>query len=169
MRADYIWKESLGHVLAALTPANRLACEVSLATGLRISDVLVLTVEQVRQQRFTVRERKTGKTRRIRLSDELCERLLQQAGAIYVFPARCDGRKTRSRQAVYRDLRRAAKAFRLAEHVSPHSLRKYYAVEQFHRSGDMRKVQQLLRHTDEAVTAIYALADQLTARRLRRS
>ena len=166
MRADYVWRDSLGHVLAALMPANRLACEVSLATGLRIGDVLALTRDQVEKGRFTVQEQKTGKNHRVRLSQELQMRILAQAGPLYAFPGRLDGKKHRTRQAVYRDLRRAAKAFRLQEHVSPHSLRKVYAVTQYRKSGDMKKVQQLLCHSDEAVTAIYALADALTAARL---
>ena len=166
MRADYVWADNLGHVLAALTPANRLACEVSLATGLRIGDVLELTREQVVKGRFSVREGKTGKVRRVRLPTDLQTRILSQAGHIYAFPARSDGRKHRTRQAVYKDLRRAAKAFRLSEHVSPHSLRKVYAVNQYHRSGDIKRVQGLLNHSEESVTMIYALADALTARRL---
>ena len=63
MRSEWIPKGDFEHILAALSPENRLACEVSLATGLRIGDVLALTPEKVRKQRFTVREQKTGKTR----------------------------------------------------------------------------------------------------------
>ena len=40
MRADHVPRDELAHILAALTPPNRLALEVSLATGLRIGDVL---------------------------------------------------------------------------------------------------------------------------------
>ena len=93
-------------------------------------------------------------------------RILAQAGPIYAFPGRLDGKKHRTRQAVYRDVRRAAKAFRLQEHLSPHSLRKVYAVMQYRKTGSMQRVQELLHHSDEAVTAIYALADVLTERRL---
>ena len=148
-------------------PANRLACEVSIATGLRIGDVLSITTEQVRGGRWTVTESKTGKRRRVRLPVDLQRRILAQAGPIYAFSGRLDGRRHRTRQAVYKDIRRAAKAFRLQEHVSPHSLRKYYAVEQYKRTGgNLKRVQELLQHDSEAVTAIYALADALTAQRL---
>lgn len=148
-------------------PANRLACEVSIATGLRIGDVLSITTEQVRGGRWTVTESKTGKRRRVRLPVDLQRRILAQAGPIYAFSGRLDGRRHRTRQAVYKDIRRAAKAFRLQEHVSPHSLRKFYAVEQYKRSGgNLKRVQELLQHDSEAVTAIYAMADALTAQRL---
>lgn len=167
MRADYVWREQLDHVFAALMPANRLACEVSLATGLRIGDVLALTREQVEKGRFTVQEAKTGKNKRVRLSVGLQERILAHAGHLYAFPGRLSGKEHRTRQAVYKDIRRAAKAFRLEEHLTPHSLRKVYAVEQYRRSGgDLKRVQGLLNHSSEAVTAIYALADALTERKL---
>ena len=42
MRSDWIPKGEMSHILAALQPENRLACEVSLATGLRINDVLAM-------------------------------------------------------------------------------------------------------------------------------
>ena len=168
-RADYVWKESLDHVFAALMPANRLVCEVSMAMGLRVGDVLALTREQVEKGRFTIQEQKTGKNRRVRLPEGLQMRILAQAGPLYAFPGRLDGKKHRTRQAVYRDLRRAAKAFRLQEHLSPHSLRKVYAVTQYRKTGDLKRVQALLNHTDEAVTTIYALADALTDARLGRN
>ena len=66
MRTDWLFKAELLHVLAALTPPNRLACEISLATGLRISDVLALTRDQAVDGRFSIREQKTGKVRRSR-------------------------------------------------------------------------------------------------------
>ena len=64
-RSSYVEPSALGLVLAALQPANRLVFEVMLATGLRVGDVLRLTTAQIERQRFTVREQKTGKTRRV--------------------------------------------------------------------------------------------------------
>ena len=165
MRSEWYLSGEVQHVLAALTPPNRLACEVAMSTGLRIGDVLLLRREQLSKRRFSVQEQKTGKRRTITLGEGLRRRLLAQAGAIYVFPGRLDGRKPRTRQAVYKDLKRAARAFRVPVQLSPHSLRKIYAVEQFARSaGDLARVQRLLNHSDPAVTAIYALADELTKR-----
>ncbi len=166
MRSDWICSVDIEHVLAALTPENRLAAEISLATGLRIGDVLSLKTEQLQRRRFTVKEQKTGKSRRIYLPDELYNRALKAAGRFYVFEGRCDPKRHRTRQAVFKDIRRAARAFRLTAHVSPHSLRKAYAVELYHRSGgNIAKVQQLLNHSSEAVTMIYAMADLIGNRK----
>lgn len=165
MTAVWAPNDKIKHVLAALTPANQLACEISLATGLRIGDVLAIRSEQLRKSggRFTIREEKTGKSRTVRLPAALLDRALKAAGRYWLFEGRCDVKQHRTRQAVYKDLKRAARAFRLSKHVSPHSLRKIYAVEQYKKSGcNLKKVQQLLNHSDEAVTMIYALADRLT-------
>lgn len=171
MRADYIKSEYMGHLLAALMEQNRIACEVSLASGLRIGDVLSLKARDLPEgdeTRFSVRESKTGKLKRVRLPVALLDELRAIAGKIYVFEARSDYRRHRTRQAVYKDIKRAAKLFRLPERaqVSPHSLRKIYAVGAMKKYGDLRKVQTLLNHDNEAVTQIYALADILTERRL---
>lgn len=166
VRAEYIDRAMLEHVLAALMPANALAIEVSAHTGLRIGDVLALKTADLKR-RMSVREEKTGKRRRVYLPAELLDRLIAQAGKIWVFEGRTDYRRHRTRQAVWKDLRRAAEAFRLVEHVSPHTARKVYAVEQYQESGgDLEAVQRRLLHSDPAVTAIYAMADALTARRL---
>lgn len=167
MRADYIAREEMRHVLAALTPPNRLACEISLATGLRLSDVLNLRSDRL-AERMTVRELKTGKNRRIRLPRELYLRAKAMAGKVFVFEGRLAQDQHRSRQAVWKDLRRAADLFRLPAklHLSPHSARKVYAVEEYHKTGSLERVQALLQHENEAVTMIYAMADEMTARKL---
>lgn len=163
--ADYVFRDSLSHVLAALTPPNALAIEVSAHTGLRISDVLSLRTQALKQ-RMRVRELKTGKSKRIYLPNELYNRMIQQAGKIWVFSGRISQRKHRTRQAVWKDVKRASKAFRMAANVTPHSARKFYAVEEFKRTGDLAAVQRMLNHSDPTVTAIYAMADVLTERRM---
>lgn len=167
MKSDYLFREEFGHVLAALTVPNRLALEVSLATGLRIGDVLSLRSDRL-AQRMTVRESKTGKTKRVRFPTELLERLQKQAGKYMVFEGRIDPKRPRTRQAVYKDIKRACRLFRLptALQVSPHSARKIYAVDLYHKTGDLKRVQKLLNHESEAVTMVYAMADQLTRRRM---
>lgn len=166
MRSEWIPKGDFEMILAALTPENRLACEVSLATGLRINDVLALTPDKVRKQRFTVYEQKTGKARRVRLPADLVGRCLACSGQHYVFQHRLNGRYHRTRQAVWKDLKKTAERFNVRKNITPHSARKEYAVEEFERcGGDLKRVQQLLCHSSEAVTALYAMANILNKRR----
>lgn len=145
-------------VLSALTPENRLVMRTALATGLRIGDVLVLKTAQLKPH-FWVTEQKTGKRRQVGLPEPLLSDIKKQAGKEWAFPGR-DGKKPRTRQAVWKDVKRAAEAFRLPQNVGPHSARKVYAVELMEKYGDIARVQKALNHSHQAVTLIYAMADK---------
>lgn len=169
MRSEWVDGDTLALVLAAMMPGNALAIEVSLATGLRIDDVLALKTETVRRTpRPYVRDSKTGKTHRVYLPRELRARMLAQAGRVYVWEHRTDWTRHRTRQAVYKDMRQAAGVFerngRLGAHVSPHSARKCAAVRAYQRGG-LDAAAALLNHDFDhpLVTMIYALADQVCA------
>lgn len=162
-RSDYIDEESFEILLKALMPQNRLALQVSLATGLRIDDVLHIKTEQLSKERFTVKEMKTGKRRRIRIPKALREECLRYAGRYYVFEHRLDQTKPRTRQAVYKDLKRACKLFRVnGVQVSPHTARKIYSVGLFERYNSVDKVKEVMKHSDASVTLIYANSDIIT-------
>lgn len=149
------------HVLAALTPANRLVCRVCVSTGLRVGDVVALKSSQLAPQ-FWITEQKTGKRRRVNLSSALLRQLRQQAGPEWVFSGATSPHKHRTRQAVWKDVKRAAKAFRLPQNVGVHSFRKVYAVDQLKKGkGNLGKVQRALNHADVSTTMIYAMSYQL--------
>lgn len=166
--ADWASGDVFGHVLAALTPENRLAITVSLLTGLRIGDVLALRTKELQQERFTVTEEKTLKRRAVRLPLKLREELMTIAGKIYVFEGRSDPHKHRTRQAVYKDIKRAAAAFRIKGSLSCHTARKIYAVAEYKKDFNAARVKKLLNHSSEAVTMLYVLADQITDQRQRK-
>ena len=171
MRTDYVDPRIFDLLLTALMPPNRLALQLSLATGLRISDCLALRTDVLeRTQRPTVTERKTHKRRRVYVPTALRADLLRQAGRYYVFEGRLSETRPRTRAAVYKDLKRVARLYRLdgktiSLNIAPHSARKIYAVQDYHAHGSIERVQRLLNHTDEAVTMLYALADQLAKKK----
>lgn len=167
--ADYIPEDSFKILLKALMPQNRLALEVSLATGLRIDDVLHLKTEQLKNERFTVKEMKTGKRRRIRIPKALREECLRYAGRYYVFEHRLDQRKPRTRQAVYKDLKRACELFRVnGLQISPHTARKIYSVCLFDKYDSVEKVQEAMKHRNASTTEIYCFSDMKTEKATRR-
>ena len=166
MRTKALGEDSMELILRLLTPPNELACRVSLETGLRIGDVLALRQNCLSKDSFVLTESKTGKRRKVRLSERLREALARQSGKVYVFEGRTSMYKHRTRQAVYKDIRRAAKAARLSGSIGTHSMRKTFAVRKYRACGDMRKVQKLLLHSDEAVTMLYALADVVELRKV---
>lgn len=148
-------------------PENALVMRVALHTGLRLSDVLSLKTDKL-APRFWVTEQKTGKRRQIGLPEPLLSDLKKSAGKEWVFPGK-DPKNHRTRQTVWKDVKRAAKALRLQQNAAPHSARKVYAVELMQKYGDIERVRRALNHESETVTLIYALADkQLESKNRRR-
>ena len=167
MRTEYLLQKEVERVLDLLTYENRLVMRVLLHTGLRISDALQLKPEQL-QPNFWVTEQKTGKRRQVGLPEPLLSDLKETAGQQWVFPGSNPG-KHRTRQAVWKDVKRAAAALRLTQNAAPHSARKVYAVELLKKYGDIDRVRRALNHGGLEVTLIYAMADkQLTAAGRRR-
>lgn len=149
-------------VLAALTPGNRLVCQVMLHTGLRVGDAVALRKSSVKLN-FSAYEVKTKKTRRVRLPRWLVDEIMEHAGpSEWAFPSPRDPTKHRTRQAVWKDIKRAARAFRLPINAGAHSMRKVYAVELMHKYGDIERVRRVLGHEYASTTMLYAMADMLT-------
>ena len=165
MRTKAISDDDMEHVLRLLTPQNEVICRICLAHGLRVGDVLRLRTPQLRQVKGTLREQKTGKRRVIQISERLRKQALLYAGDVYAFPNRVDPTRHRTRQAVWKDLKRAARALRMGSGVGTHSMRKTAAVRRYAACGSMAAVKRLLNHSDEAVTALYAMADFVGERR----
>ena len=158
MTTEYLLQREIDNILSVLTPGNALVIRVALHTGLRISDCLSLKTDQL-SSRFWITEGKTGKRKQIGLPQPLLNDLKNSAGKIWVFEG-VNPQKHRSRQAVWKDVKRAADAFRLKQNVAPHSMRKVYAVELRKKYGDFEKIKRNLNHSSLAVTMIYAIADQ---------
>lgn len=160
MRTEYKTPDEMEHVLALLTPPNRLVARVMLATGLRVSDVLALRKENVAEEMEIV-EKKTGKKRVVRIPPDLVKQLRGIGKRGWCFPGRLDSRKHRTRDAVYKDFRRAAKMLRYGR-VRPHSCRKVFAVEYFREHG-LEATQEVLNHDNPETTLLYALADIISS------
>ena len=168
MKTEYLLQREVDQVLSVLTDRNRLIMRTALHTGLRVGDVLKLETAQLKPH-FWVTETKTGKRRQVGLPEPLLSDLRKAAGEKWAFPGR-SGLKPQTRQAVWKDIKRAAKAFRLPQNVGPHSARKVYAVQLMQEYGDIERVRRALNHSSEAVTMIYAMADlQLKSKKRRRA
>lgn len=164
MRSEFANMEELAGVQYCLYDwRDNLALELSRTTGLRIGDCLALRPEQLIPRPYIVEE-KTGKRRRIYIRKWLLDELKRISGKLWVFEGSTPVRH-RSYDALYKDVRQAAAAYRgvrSGAHISPHSWRKAYAVAQYHKSGgDLAKVRRLLGHDSELVTMLYALSDRL--------
>ena len=166
MTTEYLLDREVDMILSALTETNRLVIRTALVTGLRVGDVLALTPDRLKPH-FWVTEQKTGKKRQVGLPEPLLSDLKNHSGEHWVFPGRSPW-KHHTRQAVWKDVKRAAQAFRLPQNVAPHSFRKVYAVDLMRKYGDIDRVRRALKHGSETVTMIYALADMQLAAKYRR-
>ena len=167
MKTEYLLNRECDNVLSLLTWTNALVMRVALHTGLRIGDILPLRTDQL-QPRFWITESKTGKHRQVGLPEPLLTDLRNRAGKQWVFENVRTG-KPQTRQAVWKDVKRAAEALRLPQNIGPHSARKVYAVDLLAKYGDIAKVKRALNHSSDSVTLIYAMADrQLESKNHRR-
>lgn len=161
-RSKYAEREYIDHILACMMAPNAEALRLSLDYGLRIGDVLSMPRSALESGTYSLMEEKTGKRRVVRLSQLHIDACMRIAGRYFVFEHRLTPKKHRTRQAVYKDLKRICKVFRV-DGISPHSARKVYAVEKLRKSGDLAKVQRALNHSDPEITLLYALADHISA------
>ena len=161
MRSDYLPLECWREMYRVMRRENVNALRVSLETGMRIDDVLSLRVDDLKRTKrgnvvhFTAK--KTGKQGKAEISADLARELRACAGAVWLFEGKKEGQH-RTRQAVYKDVKRAARLLGVEGQISPHSARKTFAVELRKKAG-VAEVQKALQHTNAEVTHLYAFAD----------
>lgn len=139
--------------------ANADACRVALATGLRIGDVLALRTCDINGTKLHFNAQKTHKSGEIALKSDTIALLRKHtiAGNPHCFPGTKAGTH-RTRQAVWADMRKACKLLHVPLQISPHSCRKTYAVEVFHKEG-IDAVKEKLQHDNVSTTLLYAFSD----------
>lgn len=139
--------------------ANADVCRVALATGLRVGDVVALTSDCAKQGVLRCSAAKTGKLVEIPIDSKTALLLKKNAvaGNPYCFPGRKPG-KHRTRQSVWADMNKACELLHIPLHISPHSCRKTFAVEVFHKDG-LEAVKDKLQHDNVNTTLLYAFSD----------
>lgn len=138
--------------------------EIGLETGLRVGDIIKIKLADITPDGLRFVAQKTGKEGSAPLSDGLRQQIAAaaQKGTEWLFPSPRDPRKHLTRQALWKRLKRAADRAGVARRgTSPHSLRKCFAVREYHQHG-LTAAREGLQHTDIRTTQLYALADWLT-------
>lgn len=164
MKSDYLNPRTYDELYRVMQRDNVLAIRVAVETGLRIDDVLRLRWENFgTSTKFTYIAKKTGKKGVKKLSKVLKTELFSRNvhNSEYVFPGRKKGTH-RTRQAVWKDIKKAAELLHVPLNVSPHSARKTYAVELRKEEG-LAAVQNELQHNNMSTTMLYAFADMARA------
>ena len=142
--------------LAGLHPVSRLAWDVALETGYRVSDIVRLRLENISPSGVvSLTERKTKRRRSVALSPALVSRLKSNAKRGWCFPGDSEGHV--HRDTIGRQLRDAAAKVPEFEGavISMHSARKMYAIALMDRLRDAAAVQRDLGHSNIATTLLY--------------
>jgi integrase len=130
---------------------------LSLETGLRIGDVVALRVKDVKPDGVHYTAEKTKKSGVAQISQALRRRLPKRGKWLFPSPYKKD--KHITRQAVWSRIKVAGKRASVdLEGLSPHAMRKAFAVELYRKKG-FKAVQEALQHNYASTTEIYTFAD----------
>ncbi len=150
--------EPLGH-------RDRAMLEVLYATGVRVSELINLKMNQINLNQGVLRiVGKGDRERLIPLGDQAQDwvrefvegpriEILLERQTDYLFPTRRGDRMTR--QAFWHIIKRYAKKAGIKKKLSPHTVRHAFATHLLNNGADLRVVQLLLGHSDVSTTQIY--------------
>ena len=154
---------------------DRTMLEVLYATGMRVSELINLTLDRVNlNMKYIIAFGKGSKERIIPLGsvaagflqkylDEVRSKLVHEDRASdIVFLAQ--GGHALTRQRFWQIIRAYGKEARIKKTLTPHILRHSFATHLLDNGADLRSVQELLGHSDISTTQIYT---HLTNKRLR--
>ena len=164
-------EQDVEHLLAApqldtdVGLRDKAMLEVLYATGLRVSELVGMTVDQCNTRQGVVRiTGKGGKERLVPLGEFALEwlgkymlqarpSLLDNRVATALFVTRRG--KGMTRQAFWYRIKHYARLSGQVNDLSPHSLRHAFATHLINHGADLRVVQMLLGHSDLSTTQIY--------------
>jgi integrase/recombinase XerD len=144
---------------------DRAMLELLYACGLRVSELVNVTIEQVNLTQGVVRLMGKGNRERLVPLGEEAAQWLQRyiregrpalAGEVSARPLFITRRgKAMTRQAFWYRLRHYAVKSGINRKLSPHTLRHAFATHLLNHGADLRVVQMLLGHSDLSTTQIY--------------
>ncbi len=144
---------------------NRAMLEVLYATGLRVSELVSLLVDDLNLQKGFLKTYGKGSKERIVPIGQSASKFLQD----YLVSSRESLRKGRTTQALFLTrrgkgmtrqmfwniIKSSAHKAGIKKAVSPHTLRHSFATHLIQRGADLRSVQTMLGHSDISTTQIY--------------
>lgn len=144
---------------------DRCMLEILYAGGLRISELVNLTVDNINSRQGVIRiTGKGNKERLVPLGEEACSWLEQYTDNIRplllknhnsptLFPGRYD--KPMTRQTFWHRMKHYGAVASITNSISPHMLRHAFATHLLNHGADLRAVQLLLGHSSLSTTQIY--------------
>ena len=144
---------------------DRVMLELLYATGLRVSELVKLEVNQVNLNQGYLRVMGKGDKERLVPMGKTAKRwmknclngpiqeILNDRQSDSLFPTRTS--TSISRQAFWQIIKKYAMKVGISAKLSPHSLRHAFATHLINHGADLRVVQMLLGHSDLSTTQIY--------------
>ena len=144
---------------------DRCMLEVLYACGLRVTELISLTLDQLNMRQGVVRVMGKGsKERLVPLGETALDwlvlyikegrgQLLSASATDVLFPSQRGQQMTR--QTFWHRIKIHAKAACITKPLSPHTLRHAFATHLLNHGADLRVVQMLLGHSDLSTTQIY--------------
>lgn len=150
--------EEIKAYLKATNDRNYMLFMIGINTGLRISDILKLKVKDVSGQYISMREKKTGKQKRMRITPDLKRALKHYLSNKledeYLILSRQGKNQALSRSSAYRILRSVAEQFGLDE-IGTHTLRKTFGYHFYQQTKNTALLMDIFNHSSEKVTLRY--------------
>lgn len=157
MRSRFLSEEELKKLREALSDEAFLPLIMALETGLRVGDIVALRTSSLKPDGVHYKAQKTGKPGIAKISAQTRKRLNTKGK--WLFPSPYKKGQHLTRQAVWQRIKRAGKQAGVdLEGLSPHSMRKVFAVELYRKKG-FQAVQEALQHNYSSTTEIYTFAD----------
>ena len=156
--------EAVEKFLEMHSKRNRLIFAFGINTGLRVSDILGLNVEDVKNKSYVeIREKKTGKYKRFPLNSKLkalIKDYLKERENLYAIGAEIPlfvGKKHHRlhRSQVYRFLNEACEQLGISANIGTHSMRKSFGYHFYKKFNDVALLQKILNHSSPAITLRY--------------
>jgi len=156
---------------ATQNPKHRLTFAMLYSTGMRISEILNLRIQDVDLDRNLVHIKAAkGKKDRITIISHalkpVIETYYQEYKPNYWF-IEGPGRTKYTAGSIRQSLFRSVKAANITKHVTPHTFRHSFATHLLERGTDTRYIQELLGHSSPETTAIYAQVSNKSLQNLR--
>ena len=149
--------EKIEELKKLLSPRDSFMLSLGINVGVRISDLLLLKVQDVRgKNSVTVTEQKSGKKKTYSIGSKLQEEIYNYTEGMdeeaWLFPSR-KGDKPISRVQAHRVLSEAGD--RLGLDLSTHSMRKTFGYHYYKNTGDIKTLQELFSQSAPSTTRKY--------------
>ncbi|MBC7076462.1 MAG: site-specific integrase [Syntrophomonadaceae bacterium] len=160
--------EAIKRILKSENIRNYLLFTLGINTGLRISDLLQLKVEDVVDEKgeirefLSIREKKTGKEKKFvlnKVARNAIEEFMQDNQGVfpgqYLFASRKGKNQPITRIQAWEILNKAKRKLGIQERIGTHTLRKTFGYHAYKQGIDITLLQKIFNHSAPSITLRY--------------